>query len=156
MSPLTLTKISIGVVGLALLLFNSNSLANVAKPQNRVYFSLADEYGRPTGDRKSQFDCNDKIYTVVELEDISRGRHDTAVRWIDPSDTTREHTRYPFNVQQKPTRIWAWLSLSRATGAGMLQWVNPAAGLEEFIGPWSIEVRIDGKLLSSQSFEVNC
>ena len=38
----------------------------------------------------------------------------------------------------------------------MLQWLDPSAGLEEFIGPWTVEVHIDGKQLASLTMEVNC
>jgi len=123
---------------------------------HNIYFSLADEHGAPKAEQMSSFDCSDKIYTVVELSNYPVGEHHVSVRWKDPSDTTQENTQYPFNIVNTETRIWAWLSLTRGTGAGMLQWINPAAGLEGFIGPWLVEVSIDGKKISSKSFEVNC
>lgn len=103
-----------------------------------------------------QFDCSDKIYTVVELGKFPKGKHQVSVRWIDPHDETRENTRYQFHVHGEQTRIWAWLSLSRGVGAGMLQWIDPSAGLEDFIGPWTVHVMIDGKRLGGGKFEVSC
>ncbi len=131
--------------------------SNVAQARSeKVYTTVLSEHGLPLTTEQLEFDCSDKIYSVVELRNYKKGRHELSVRWIDPNDTTRENTQYPFHVLQEDVKLWAWLSLSRARGAGMLQWLNPAAGLEEFIGPWKIEVRIDGNKIATKSFEVSC
>jgi len=131
--------------------------ANVDKASPfQVYFSTADKYGSPYKDAKTQFDCSDKIYTVLELEDYEIGRHQLSVTWQDPEANTREKTTYPFSFRGKKIRLWSWLTLSRATGAAMIQWIDPAAGLEEFIGEWSVEVRINDKLLKRDQFQVSC
>lgn len=125
-------------------------------PQSTVYFALADEFNAPLKESTTDFDCTDKIFTVVELNDYPQGKHQLSVRWLDPTDGQREHTKYEFHVNQQEVRLWAWLSLSRAQGAGMLTWINPAAGLEEFVGPWTVEVRVDNKKISDGVFEVSC
>ena len=138
----------------------ASSTATSAAPTrslaSNVFLTLVNEHGIPSNEVLTDFDCNDKIYSVVELENYKKGRHELSVQWIDPNDTTRENTQYPFHVLEDEVKLWAWLSLSRARGAGMLQWLNPAAGLEEFIGPWKIEVRIDGNKIATKSFEVSC
>jgi hypothetical protein len=135
----------------------SLTVAHADDAESRVYYALADETKAPLRKGESEFDCTDKIYTVLELENFAVGKHKFSVRWIDPAGQLREHTQYPFNVQNATEhRLWAWLLLSRARGAGMLTFVNPAAGLEEFIGEWKIEVRVDDKLLDSGKFNVIC
>ncbi len=126
------------------------------KPSVNVYFTSGDKHQRPLSETKDNFSCSDKIFTVVELNYLPKTKYDLSITWIDPSNTERERTEYPFTVSQDETRLWSWLSLSRATGAAMIQWVNPAAGLEEFIGPWSVEVRINDRKISTKSFEVIC
>jgi hypothetical protein len=123
---------------------------------SKVYLAVADEHDRPLSLAKTSFDCSEKIFAVAELKGFPKGKHEFSVRWIDPADTTREHTRYPFHVTQDSTRLWSWLSLKRGAGAGMLQWLDPSAGLEEFIGPWTVEIEVDGKRLESLTMEVNC
>ena len=123
---------------------------------HKIYNTLIDELGFPSKQAKQSFDCSDKIYTVVELRNYAPGKHELSIKWIDPAGDLREHTQYPFHVVKQDTRLWAWLNLYRATGAGLLQWIDPAAGLEEFIGSWTIEVRIDNKRLTKQNFEVIC
>jgi len=142
----------------------SNTLAETQQPSKQgnpikndtVYFTLANDFGQPKTTPKEIFDCSDKIYTVVELGNYPYKKHHLSVRWKNPSGGTQEHTQYDFNVRQKDTRIWAWLTLSRAAGAGMLQFVNPSAGLDEFLGIWTVEVKVDNKLIDTGTFEVSC
>ena len=43
-----------------------------------------------------------------------------------------------------------------ASGAGMLQWLDSSAGMEEFIGNWKISISIDDVTVGESSFEVLC
>lgn len=126
------------------------------KASAKVYFSLGDKYELPLKEEKLNFDCSDKIFTVVELNHLPKTKYDISIVWKDPSNIERERTEFPFTVARAETRLWSWLSLSPANGAAMIQWVNPAAGLEEFIGPWTVEVRINNKKISTKHFEVIC
>ncbi|NND00152.1 MAG: hypothetical protein HKN85_08220 [Gammaproteobacteria bacterium] len=150
-------------ISMAFFLLTGTCLAAASKqepndrpPDHSIYFSLADQHGFPLTTPAEIFDCSDKIYTVVDLSRYPLGKHELSILWIDPADSSREHTQYAFHVRENETRLWAWLSLSRAQGAAMLQWLNPAAGLEEFIGPWTVEVRIDNRKIASKNFEVSC
>jgi len=115
------------------------------EPSAAVYLSLSDKHGFPLTEKQSHFDCLDKIYSVVELTNYQKGSYHLAIHWVDPTGDIRERTQYEFLVREQETRLWGWLSLSRAKGAGMLTWINPAAGLEEFVGEWRVEIRIDNK-----------
>ena len=128
------------------------------KGSSTLFFSLSDRHGFPVGEQLTNFDCSDKIYAVTELSNFKgEDKHGIEFRWIDPHGETRERTRYDFFMRSEPTtKLWAWLELSRAKGAGMIQWLNPAAGLEEFIGEWKLELLLDGKTINNDHFEVNC
>ena len=126
------------------------------KADSKVYFTLGNQHEFPLTDEREVFGCSDKIFTVVELDHLPKATYQLSIAWIDPSDTERERSEYPFSVTLDQTRLWSWLSLSRATGAGLIQWIDPAAGLEEFIGEWTVEVRINNKKISTKNFEVVC
>ena len=121
-----------------------------------VYLTLADQHGTPNSEDQRLFNCTDKIYTVIELENFSVGKHRLRVDWIDPDEKVREVTQYPFEVESKKVRLWAWLKLSRAQGAALMKWFDPAVGLEDFIGDWKIKVKVNQQPLDELDFKVRC
>lgn len=121
-----------------------------------LYFALEGEGSQPKTKQKTHFECSDKVYAVLELDNIARGKHSLSIRWNDPKDEEKERVDYPFTVTGETTRMWAWLNLIRSRGAGMITWINPAAGLEEFIGPWTVDAYVDDKKVASSSFSVDC
>jgi len=123
---------------------------------HHLYFSLANEHGSPTTKEKKSFECEDKIYAVIELTNFKLGKHKLSMVWTDPHGTDRERTEYDFHVREQNTRLWSWLSLSRGRGGAMFQWINPAAGLEDFVGPWTVTVRVNNKKIQKEQFEVSC
>ncbi|MFT6031736.1 MAG: hypothetical protein ACI854_000261 [Arenicella sp.] len=130
--------------------------AQKKQSSSKVYFTVGDQHEFPLTEEKSNFDCSEKIFTVIELSNFAKAKYHLAIVWLDPSGTERERTEYPFTVVVDETRLWSWLSLSRAQGAAMIQWIDPAAGLEEFIGPWTVDVRINNQKIKTKKFEVLC
>ncbi len=120
-------------------------------------FALSDEHGFPNNFIDHEFDCSDKIYAVTELSELQQGKRQIEFRWIDPSGKTRERTQYDFFPDEESNaKLWAWLELSPAKGAILVRWLNPAAGLEEFIGEWSLELYVDKKRVQTDEFQVAC
>jgi hypothetical protein len=150
--------IALAMVFLSLLMpsITPSSAAEQNKASSKVYFALGDQHQFPLKEERSSFGCSDKIFTVVELSHLPKTKYDIAIVWIDPSNTERERSEYPFSVVAEETRLWSWLSLSPSAGAAMIQWINPAAGLEEFVGPWTVEIRINDRKITSKNFEVIC
>ena len=155
--PPSRTSNNISLIILAFLLLGFNPIeASAAASKHLLYTSIESNNAQPSSDQKQYFDCSDKIYAVLELTNFTKGRHALSLRWFDPAQEEREKVDYPFTVTQKETRLWGWLNLIRPKGAGMIQWINPAAGLEEFIGPWTIEAYINNKKIASNTFSVDC
>ena len=127
------------------------------EPTASLRFALADKHGFPLPKSRSKFDCQDKVYAVTQASHFAKGKHAIEFRWIDPYGKTLERTRYDFFVDKKPTtKLWAWLELSRGKGAGVVKWLDPTAGLENFIGEWELELILNGKTYNQGTFEVNC
>ena len=123
----------------------------------RTYFAPLGPNHQPSKTKQKSFQCSEQIFTVLELSEYPAGKHDLAVKWIDPSRNVREHTRYSFGVSDSgQTKLWAWLELAPAAGSSLIAWMNPAAGLEEFIGTWDVEVKINNRMVSKRQFEVIC
>jgi len=127
-----------------------------AAPLARIYFTATESNGVPNDEGAVEFSCSDTIYTVVEFQNLSRERHEIEVIWRDPNGKTREHTRYPFVAFRETERVWAWLRLHRPTGANVLSVIDSAAGMQEFIGEWSVKVVVDNRLVGKDRFNVLC
>ncbi len=106
--------------------------------------------------QQGAFNCDDQIFLNIKFANHQPKLHQINIDWIDPNGTEREKNSFPFFVTEKESLAWASLKLHRSVGAGMLQWVNPAAGMEEFIGEWTVNVTVSDLLTQQLSFEVLC
>ena len=106
--------------------------------------------------KETSFNCDDQIYLSIKFANQEAKLNQIEVSWKDPNDQEREKNNFPFFVSEKETFAWASLKLHRSVGAGMLQWVNPAAGMEEFIGEWTVDVKVGSILKDKINFEVLC
>ena len=127
-----------------------------AAPQHNVYLTAEATDGVPGTSAVSEFGCTDTIYAVVELNGASKAKHYIEAVWRDPAGKDRERTRYPFWVSREQERIWVWLKLHRPTEAALVQFLNPSAGMDEFIGEWEIHLFLDDQPLTVRKFKVIC
>ncbi len=110
----------------------------------------------PSNEPNSEFGCSDRIYAVIKANGLAKKQHLLEAIWRDPHGKDREHTRYPFVVRHDQERIWVWLKLHRPSEAALVQFMNPSAGMDEFVGEWRIKVLVDGQLIDQKNFNVIC
>ena len=132
------------------------SLSVQAAASYKVYLTNQAKDGVPLNRPGDNFGCSDTIYAVIELKDVSPEKHELEAFWRDPAGKDRERTRYPFWVRRDRERIWVWLKLHSPPESALVQWANPSAGMEEFIGEWEIRLFIDGQQIERKKFEVIC
>lgn len=141
------------LLGLAVLFLCSLAQAS---PNHKVYLTSSELGGVPQPQPTSEFSCGDKIYAVIETAGLSRERHKLEAIWRDPNGKDREHTEYEFQVNNARERIWVWLKLHRSSDAALMSFINPSAGMDEFIGEWELRLAIDSKPIDTRSFSVLC
>ncbi len=135
----------------------SGSSAGTTAP--RVYFTAETVDGVPLDKPTRKFSCFDKIYAVIELEQLPRGRHTLLVRWFDRAGKQREQTEYDFQRHVGKQMVWAWLRIHRPRGGAVERMLSmdPAAGMEEFAGTWKVKIYIDNKKLpTTERIEIEC
>lgn len=130
------------------------SITPITKEQTILTFSK--KFNAEETQPQSIFDCDQKIVAVLLLKNYPVQLHDIVVKWMDPYGKERESTDIPTYTSKDSIYTWSSLSLHRDVTAGMLQWINPAAGMEEFIGEWQVKVMIGDKLIQSGKFTVVC
>ena len=55
------------------------------------------ENGVPVTSLSNEFNCADKIFSVIDIEGLSNGEHTLNADWIDPSGKRRKQTTYSFH-----------------------------------------------------------
>ncbi len=121
-----------------------------------VYLTAAVDQGVPLAQPATEFGCSDAIYAVAELRGLPKTQHTLDAVWRDPQGTERERTSFPFFVRADRERVWVWLKLHRSPEAALIQFVDPGAGMGEFIGTWEVQLFVDGESISKETFSVLC
>jgi hypothetical protein len=121
-----------------------------------VRTAVGDHSPEPQFRFQETFTCSDSVFVVVDISEYPAGLHQLGIRWVDPSDTQREYSEYQFRLIGDRERVWGWIKLHRASGAGVLRWLDSSAGMEEFIGQWRVKVEIDGQPVGEAGFQVLC
>lgn len=127
-----------------------------AAAAHRLYLTRSAEADVPADAPRTEFGCDDTIYAVAELENLPRGPHELLAVWNDPRGRMRERTPLTLQARLPKERLWVWLRLSRPTGAAAISFFDPAAGMGEFIGQWSVTLSLDGHKLDTLRFKVLC
>lgn len=127
-----------------------------AGAEHNIYLTRDAKDDIPLNKPREQFSCSDKIYAVLELNGLDKGRYQLDAVWRGPRGKDQEHTKYPFTVVRKKERIWVWLKLHRDSAAALVQFANPSAGMDEFIGQWQLRLMLNGKPLATKKFNVLC
>jgi len=143
-------------LGLALFVCAAPFSVSWAAAKHNVFLTKDVNDGVPQNKPTTDFGCSDQIFAVMELRDLPQGKHKLDAIWRDPSGRDREHTKYPFQAVRKLERIWVWLKLHQSPEAAMVTFVNPSAGMDEFIGRWKLTLTLDGKPLAVKEFKVVC
>jgi len=134
----------------------SAAASDVSPPSHKIYFTADARGSVPGTDAAKKFTCNDQVFTVLEASHYPKDDYDVVVTWTDPAGRERERTNYQFVPRAKTTRVWSWLRLHRGAGAAVMSVFDSSAGLAGFVGEWTVQVAVNGKLLEKNTFEVLC
>lgn len=130
----------------------------LAQDGYNVYLTSKASADVPLNEPMETFACSDKIFGVVEIDrpGDDSSLHSLRATWRNPAGDDQEVTKYDFQVTNGHARVWIWLKLHRSGEAAIVQFMNPSAGMEEFVGMWELHIRVDGEPVAKKSFEVVC
>ena len=105
---------------------------------------------------ETEFTCSDKIYILLQTQGLSIGIYNIELHWINPLNKRQELTKFDAYVSDDKQLIWAWLRLQAPSNSQVIRAFDPSFGMRNFIGLWRVKIHIDGKLLSTEKFDVLC
>lgn len=121
-----------------------------------VYLTTEADGAIESAHKDRRFECDDVIYLFVESGSASAADSSIKATWMDPAGVERVVGRRGFERGSGGYWAWSGLQLSRPSGASLLQILDPSAGMEAFIGDWTVRVEVDGRNVASMQFNVLC
>ena len=154
----SIVKLTHAIICIVILTVGGVSVDAVAKVTHKIYLTSKEKNGIPDSKPQTEFTCSDKIYAILEISGLSKTKHLLEAIWTDPKGKKRERTEFPLYISQDWARSWVWLRLHGPSGIGssIVTAVDPAHGMDEFIGNWTISFYIDKKQLDKKQFSVLC
>jgi len=102
------------------------------------------------------FDCSDVIYLFVESASTNALAAELKAVWTDPAGKDRVTARREFQRGEGGYWSWSGLQLNRPAGASIMRLVDPAAGMDAFIGEWTVRVVVNDRNITTLTFDVLC
>ena len=111
--------------------------------------------------KNNRFTCEDTIYLIFETANHRFSGQKMKTSWLNIASKTKHQTTKGFGVRRSNKRLWSWSGIEFTSGSGgglegIMGFIDHAAGMEAFIGEWTISARVDGLLNETFSMEVLC
>jgi len=102
------------------------------------------------------FSCTDRIWGVFEIQNIPGGTSEFVSHWHGPSGDVVKSKKIRTRISN--TKNWFHLSsfVEMNSDAFLMNFLDPSAGFEKFIGTWNVEILRNGEAIGSGRFEVLC
>lgn len=102
---------------------------------------------------KKEFSCMDRIYLYFSWRNIS-GTHEITAFWINPKGKQQNQINLKF-IANKP-KVDNWVALEFNNLFNEKYPLVPDISAAKFVGKWKVKILLDGNLLETKSFQVNC
>ena len=106
------------------------------------------------------FDCSESIYVFVQTNGPRDPGSTLETRWLNPAGEVVKSTQSPFD-SIPGGGAYAWDGIDIQAGGSVLSTMlgamfDPAAGFEDAIGTWRVDVSVDGIPLQPVNLKVLC
>ncbi len=140
----------------ALVLIAALTAPPAAALEAAVSFSSRSDGDIPRVTGETEFTCSDTVYAIIETEDLAAGTHDIELQWFDPRGERQELTRFKAHSDGGATMIWAWMRLHGPDNSGLVRTFDPAHGMRDFIGQWTVKTYVDQRQVDTAHFDMLC
>jgi hypothetical protein len=109
---------------------------------------------KPFVTKQDQFLPSDRIYIVIELHDLDKGKHQLSASWINPEGkaiNTSEHTIL-LNAPEASHRSYFWLELMK--NGPFSEMITGREYKGNVYGRWEVELRLNGQPVGRREFTI--
>ncbi len=102
---------------------------------------------------KREFSCMHRIYLYFSWRNIT-GTHEITAFWINPKGRQQNQINLKF-IADKP-KVENWVALEFNNLFNEKYPLVPDISAAKFVGKWQVKILLDGNLLETKRFLVNC
>lgn len=102
---------------------------------------------------KKEFNCMNRIYLYFSWRNIT-GTHEITAFWINPKGRQQNQINLKF-IADKP-KVENWVALEFNNLFNEKYPLVPDISATKFVGKWQVKILLDGNLLETKNFLVNC
>lgn len=102
---------------------------------------------------KKEFSCMNRIYLYFSWINIT-GTHEITAFWINPKGRQQNQINLKF-IADKP-KVENWVALEFNNLFNKKYPLVPDIRATKFVGKWQVKILLDGNLLETKTFLVNC
>ena len=128
------------------------SMATNQQPASLLHTSMYSQ--KPFINDKYSFIPSERIYLVIELQNLQAGRHTLSASWKIHSGKTVSISNHEIVLQQFTGwhRSYFWLELMK--NGRFTEMFTGREYKADVYGPWKVEVAFDGTVIAEQHFEI--
>ena len=105
------------------------------------------------------FDCVGKIRVAAKFDKNNSAFRNQRfwVRWVNPDgETELMSTKLNHSERGQYAIRWGGMVLSRPQGGGLFSLLDPSAGMERFIGDWTVILYVGSEEYTRENFLIEC
>jgi len=102
---------------------------------------------------KREFSCMNRIYLYFSWRNIT-GTHEITAFWINPKGRQQNQINLKFIADKPKVENWVVLEFNNLFSEKYP--LVPDMSAAKFVGKWQVKILLDGNLLETKNFLVNC
>jgi len=157
LSVLTICFSRFLVAGCAAMALNHGAAASPAVEIQfaRSVVQFVDGRILPNGIR-NRFDCNERIHGIFRITNLAMGKHALQTRWRSPTGKVERINSRRIRVRRPDRVVYLSSTIEFRGDSGVFALIDPSAGFEPYLGKWTVEAVVQGKVIGNAQFEVLC
>jgi hypothetical protein len=107
-------------------------------------------------DAGESFDCSERIWGVVRVNGLPTGDNRLVIHWVSPHEERFLARPITKRVRDSNADVYISAFLELENSLNLVSFMDPAAGLEPYIGEWNAELFSNGVRVDGAPFNVIC
>lgn len=109
---------------------------------------------KPFLEAQDTFLPSDRLYLVMDFENLNKGKHLLSATWVDPSGKTVNKAEHTINLDKPAARYRSFFWLELMKNGGFTEMVTGREYKGNVYGPWHVELFLNGFFVARRHFTI--